>query len=57
MKFPRKIVGKTKINRIRNQEVRVSCGIQPIRGIEWDGHVTRMDTDRLVNISMGNVLA
>ena len=29
----RKMVGKTKIDRIRTQQIRESCGIQPI--IEW----------------------
>ena len=30
MKVIRKIVGKTKIDRIRSQQIRESCGIQPI---------------------------
>jgi hypothetical protein len=56
MKVLRKIVGKTKIDGIRSQQTRKSCGIQPInewveRGRrEWDGHVTRKDTERLVKI-------
>ena len=29
MKILRKIVGKTKIDRIRSQQIRESCGIQP----------------------------
>ena len=33
MEVLRKIVGKTKIDRIRSQEIRESCGIQPIN--EW----------------------
>ena len=33
MKVLRKIVGKTKIDRIRSQQIRESCGIQPIN--EW----------------------
>jgi hypothetical protein len=47
MKLLRKIVGKTKIDRIRSLQIRESCGILPI--IEWvkrrkecDEHVTRM---------------
>ena len=59
MKVPRKIVGKTKINRKISQQIRESCGVQPI--IEWlkkrrgqDEHVTRMDTGRLVKISRDN---
>ena len=51
MKVLRKIVGKTKIGRIRSQKIRESCGIQPInewveRKREWDQHVTRMDAER-----------
>ena len=47
MKVLRKIVGKTKIDRTRSQQIRESYGIQPInewaekRGREWDQHVTR----------------
>ena len=33
MKVLRKIVSKTKIDRIRKQQIRESCGIQPIN--EW----------------------
>ena len=57
MKVLRKIVGKTKIGRKRSQQIRESCGIQPInefaesRRREWDEHVTRMDEERLVKIS------
>ena len=58
----RKIVGKTKIDRIRNQQIRESCGTEPInervqrrrrrrRRSEWDEHVTRMDAERLVKIT------
>ena len=47
MKVLRKIIGKTKIDKIRSQQIRESCGIQPInewmkRRSEWDAHVTRM---------------
>ena len=61
MKVLRKIVGKTKIERIRSQQIRESCGIQPIkawvegRRREWDQHVTRMDAERLVKISRDNI--
>ena len=34
MKVPRKIVGKTNIDRIRSQQIRLSCGIQPINECE-----------------------
>ena len=48
MEVVRKIVGKTKIDRIRSQQIRESCGIQPInewveRRREWNQHVIRMD--------------
>ena len=53
MKTLRKIVGKTEIDRIRNQKMRESCDIQPIiewverrRRREWDENVTRMDAER-----------
>ena len=56
----RKIVGKTKIDRIRSQQIRESCGLRPInqwveRRREWDQNVTRMDTERLVKISKDNI--
>ena len=61
----RKIVGKTKIDRIRSQQIRESCGIQPInqwvkkkkRRRERDEHVTRTDAERLVKISRDNIPA
>ena len=58
MKVPRKVVGYTKIDRIRSQKIRESCGIQPIN--EWverrrHQHVTRMSAERLVKISRGNI--
>ena len=51
LKVLRKIVDKTKIDRIRIR-IRESCGIQPIN--EWverrrrqrNGHVTRIDAER-----------
>ena len=52
---------KTKIERIRNQTIRESCGIQPIkewmkrRRRQWDKHVTGMDAKILVKISRGNI--
>ena len=56
MKVLRQIVCKTKIHRIRSQQIRESRGIQTInewverRRREWDEHVTRMDAERLVKI-------
>ena len=66
MKAPRKIVDKTKIDRMRCQQIRESCIIQPInecverrrrrrRRREWDEHVTRMDAERFVKISRDNI--
>ena len=63
MKVLGKMVGKTKIDRLRSQQIRDSCDIQPIN--EWverrrrrrkrDQHVTRMDAERLVKISRANI--
>ena len=53
MKLSRKI----EIDRIRCQQIREPCSIQPInewverRRREWDEHVTRMNAERLVKIS------
>jgi hypothetical protein len=61
MNVLKKIVGKTKIDRIRSQQIRESCGIQPInewvkrRRREWDEHVTIMGAERLVKISRENI--
>ena len=60
MKALRKIVGKTKIDRIRSQQIREFCDIQPVnewveRRREWDEHVTRMDAERLVEVLMNNI--
>ena len=51
MKVLRKIVGKTKIDRIRRLQIRESCGIRSInewvkRRREWNKLVTRMDAER-----------
>ena len=60
IKVLRKIVVKTKIDRIRSQQIRESCGIEPInewverRRREWDQHVTRMDAEKSVKISWDN---
>ena len=56
MKLLRKIAGEPKIDRIRSQQIREYCGIQPIieqverrtrRRREWEQHVTKMDAERL----------
>ena len=57
MKVLTKIVGKTKMYKIRTQKIRKSCGNQPInewteiKRREWDENVTRMDAEKLVKIS------
>ena len=56
----RKIVSKTKIERIKSKQIIESCGIQPInewveRIREWEQHVTRMDAERLIRISRDNI--
>ena len=61
MKVQRKIVGETVTDRIRSQQIREFCGIQPInervkrRRREWDQHVKRMDAEKLVKISRDNI--
>ena len=60
MKVLRKIVAKTKAGRIRSQQIRESCGIQPInewmkwrrRRRKWDEHVNRMNAERLVTVNL-----
>ena len=60
MKLLRKVVDRTKIDRIRSQQIRESCGIQLInewveRRREWDQYVIRTDAERLVKISRDNI--
>ena len=62
MKFLRNIFGGGKIDGMKGQKIRKSCGIQPInewveRRREWDEHVTRMIAERLVKISKDNIPA
>ena len=62
MKVPRKIFGRTKIDRIRSQQIRESCGIELInewveRRREWDEYLTRMDAKRFVKTSRDNIPA
>ena len=58
------IVGKTKIEKMRIQQIRESCGIQPInewlesgRTREWDENVTKIDAERLFKISKDHIPA
>jgi hypothetical protein len=53
MKVLRKIIGKTRTDRISNENIRQMCNIQNIadwitrRRHEWNEHITRMDPQRL----------
>ena len=58
----RKIVGKTKIDRIRSQQIRESGDTQPInewmkRRREWDEHTPSLNAEKLVKISRDNIPA
>ena len=67
MKVLRKIVCKTKTDRIKSKQIRESCDLHPVNGCveiiiiirrrrrKWDEHVTNMDTGRLVKISRDNI--
>ena len=52
-----------KIDKIRRQQIRESCGVQTIneeverRRKEWDEHITRMDAEILLKISRDNIPA
>jgi hypothetical protein len=54
MKTLRRIINKTKRDRMRNGRIRESCEIRNItswvqrRRIEWSEHISRMADDRLV---------
>lgn len=57
MKTLRKIINKTRRDRVRNEEVRRICDIKPItdwvdhRRTEWDKHISRMEQDRIVRMA------
>ena len=63
MKLLRKIVGKTKIDTTKCQQIREPCVIEPIndwverRTREWDEHATGMDAERLHKMSRDNIPA
>ncbi|XP_056648796.1 uncharacterized protein LOC130453197 [Diorhabda sublineata] len=56
MKTPRTIVGKTRVDRIRNTDIMEQCGVQDIvrwgreRKRYWYAHVRRMEENRLPRI-------
>lgn len=53
MKYLRRVVGKTKRDKIRNQTIRTSLDIQPLQDrvyqaqLRWFGHLNRMDDQRI----------
>ena len=59
MKVPRNIIGKTKINRIRSQQIWEFCCIKSTVLTSGEkknsGTKIRMDTERLVKISRDNI--
>ena len=58
IKLPRKISIKTKIYRIRSQQIRESCINECLeRRRAWDDHLTRIDAKKLVKFSWDNVTA
>ncbi|KAJ4445342.1 hypothetical protein ANN_07147 [Periplaneta americana] len=62
MKTLRKIVGITRRDHIRNDQIREQCKIQPIREWtqirrqQWNDHVSRMGEDRITRIARDNCL-
>jgi hypothetical protein len=58
----KKIVGKTRLNHVRNQDIMEQCGIQPKgewvntckRREEWNNHISRMTEDRTVRVLRDN---
>jgi stage III sporulation protein SpoIIIAA len=62
MKTIRAIHGKTLRNKIRSDQLRQLSGIPDVikwadvRGKEWDGHVERMEDNRLAKIARDNRL-
>ena len=57
-----KVVCKTKVYRIRSQQMRESCGMQPTnewverRRRDWGKHVIRINAEKLFKISRNNTL-
>src|SRR5699024_6250922 len=53
MRFLRRIVGVTRMDRIRNVDIRTALGVEPLllsvekSQMRWYGHVLRMAPDRL----------
>ena len=53
MRFLRRIVGVTRMDRIRNTDIRLELGVEPLllsvekTQLRWFGHVLRMDAERV----------
>jgi hypothetical protein len=56
MNTSRKIIRKTNLDHVSNQDIKQQCGIQPIgecvnkRMEEWNKYISRMTEDRIVRI-------
>ena len=61
IKTLRKIVGKTRLDRIKNVDIRNQSQIQEVgkwtekRRLDWAAHVSRMPEDRLTRIVGDNI--
>ncbi|KAJ4440338.1 hypothetical protein ANN_08477 [Periplaneta americana] len=63
MSVLRKVMQKTRRDKVRSDEIRMQLNIQPIgdwvnrRRKEWNHHVSRMAPDRIVRIARDNLPA
>jgi hypothetical protein len=54
MRFLRKVIGKTRRDKIRNETIRKNLGVPPLQieieesQLRWAGHVLRMGKERIV---------
>jgi hypothetical protein len=53
MKYLRRVIGKTRRDKIRNEMIKMNLGTQPLQNIieqaqlRWSGHLNRMDEERV----------
>jgi hypothetical protein len=53
MKYLRRVIGKTRRDKIRNEMIKMNLGTQPLQNkmeqaqLRWFGHLNRMDEERL----------